>query len=67
MREFDYEAIKGRIQKDVPKADIRNLNTGRFFSDLETAVDSTGIDIRLIQKLKIILEAIVLQVDCRIV
>ncbi|XP_026331961.1 uncharacterized protein LOC113239252 [Hyposmocoma kahamanoa] len=53
---------KKRILKDVPKAGFGNSNSGntarRFFSDPETASEITGIDIGLIQKFKVILEAI---------
>lgn len=63
---------KERIQKafreemgllvDIPKAGFGNTNDGntsrRFFSDPETASRITGIDITLINKLKVILETI---------
>lgn len=63
---------KERIQKvfrqktglivDIPKTGFGNSNTGnssrRFFADPEAASEITGIDVNLIRRLKIILEAI---------
>ncbi|KAF2880792.1 hypothetical protein ILUMI_25380 [Ignelater luminosus] len=51
-----------RLIVDMPKAGFGNSNSGntstRFFSDPKTAAKITGIDLTLIQKLKIILEAL---------
>lgn len=59
--QIDFKEKIGLIV-DVPKAGFGNSNSGntsrRFFSDPETAAEITGIDVGLIKKLKIILEAI---------
>lgn len=57
-----YFKEKTGLKIDVPKAGFGNSNSGntsrRFFGDPKTAAEITGIDIRLILKLRVILEAI---------
>ena len=50
------------ILVDIPKVGFGNTNNGntsrRFFNDPETSADITGVDFRLISRMKIILEVI---------